>query len=85
MQARIDELYATKVEQDEAIASITAERYELLNSKAPETNGLRTHFESLTTHLSEMFELYSSHDQLLKHSTHPLLQYEQSSLFGTGR
>ena len=36
MQARIDELYATKVEQDEVIASITAERDELLRDRRGE-------------------------------------------------
>ena len=65
LQSRIDELNVNSEEAVEAIARITAERDALLGKgEEVDDTPLQEHMKSLTTHLTEMFELYANHDSL---------------------
>lgn len=69
LQARIDELTQRSEEALESVARITAERDALL-ARGEETTDhqapVQAHAESLTTHLTEMFELLANHDSILR-------------------
>ena len=68
LQSRIDELTAREQEASDNLASITSERDHALLSKCDETANapFQEHAESITTHLTEMFEMYANHNSLLR-------------------
>ena len=66
LQSRIDELTARGEERAEAMARVTAERDALLGNEPDHAAPVGEHLALLTTHATEMFELYANHDALLR-------------------